>query len=82
MNIFRTLSKFINAVSGTKTTYGVIECRGNKMLDLFPLSVTRDDLGGADGVNGPWLSFFRRPIYLEKMSLFENPTKNIFGVSL
>ena len=26
--------------------------------------------------------FFRRPIYLEKMSLFENPTKNIFGVSL
>ena len=82
MNIFRTLSKFINAVSGTKTSYGVIECRGNKMLDLFPLSVTKDDLGGADGVNGPWFSFFSSTYLPRKMCLFENPSKKIFGVSL
>ena len=61
--IFRIFLKFIDEVSGTKTSYGVIEARGNRMLDIFPISVTKEDLGGLDRLDGPWFSIFCADIF-------------------
>ena len=55
------------------------EVRGNRLIDIFPISFTKQDLGGADGVPGTWFEFLRRP-HLNEISLFEKPYhKKMFG---
>ena len=49
----------MDEISKTKTSYGVYEVRGNRLIDIFPISFTKQDLGGADGVPGTWFEFLR-----------------------
>ena len=66
----------MDEISKTKTSYGVYEVRGNRLIDIFPISFTKQDLGGADGVPGKWFEF----LHLNEISLFEKPYhKKMFG---
>ena len=46
------LNTFLDEVTKTRTSYGIIEARGNRWLDIFPISITWEDLGGQDQVAG------------------------------
>ena len=48
----KRLERFLDAVSGTKTSYGIIEANGNFWLDVFPISICREDQGGQDNIEG------------------------------
>ena len=52
------LEKFLDAVSSKKTSYGILEANGNIWLDVFPISICREDQGGLDNIPGFGLNDF------------------------
>ena len=42
----------MNEIMNQKTSYGILELRGNKMAAIWPLGLDRADLGGADKIEG------------------------------
>ena len=42
----------MDGVMAQKTSYGILELRGNKMAAIWPLGLDRADLGGADKIEG------------------------------
>ena len=48
----KRLNKFLDEVTKSRTSYGILEARGNKWLDIFPISITWEDIGGEGNVAG------------------------------
>ena len=42
----------MDSIMANKTSYGLVEMRGNKLASIWPLGMDRADLGGADGIEG------------------------------
>ena len=42
----------MNAINEQKTSYDILELRGNHLAAIWPLGLDRADLGGADGITG------------------------------
>ena len=42
----------MDAIMENKTSYGLVEMRGNKLASIWPLGLDRADIGGADNIEG------------------------------